>query len=311
MKEEKRAQIILLDRWRKNFEMLTAEQAKQIINAMYNYQFDGIEPEFTDTLVIFFWQDVKQWLDDSNKRYKVKCDKNRDNIQGFWDKKQKADTDEYERIQTNTTATNDNDNDNDNPIPNDIPNDNAIDKEKEKENQISVSDSGAGTETDTDKPKFFFKVLGDYYEKLFYRRPLCHYTQWKKYAKHFGGIEEVKHLMNEIKDIAGESAEAESIIEKVYNKYYRYAIDEAIKKWREKHYANKQDVMTLTVLATLYHWKDISEAIDKTNDNGGKYVSYLKQVLKNDYEIADSEYHGRDNDKTGSEEDDRWERWES
>lgn len=302
MKEEKRAQIILLDRWRKNFEMLTGEQAKQIINAMYNYQFDGIEPEFTDTLVIFFWQDVKQWLDDSNKRYKVKCDKNRDNIQGFWDKKQKADTDEYERIQTNTTATNDNDNDN--PIPNDIPNDTPKAKQKAFGGESDKSDSGREAGADTDSPKFFFKILGDYYEELFNRRPYCNYQVWKKYAKHFGGIEEVKHLMNEIKDIAGESAQAESIIEKVDNKYFRYAIDETKKKWRSsKRYANEKDEITLSLLATLYHWEDINEAIDKTNEKGGKYVSYLKKILQNNFDLADSQDY-RYYDRTGIEEDD-------
>ena len=42
---------------------------------------------------------------------------------------------------------------------------------------------------------------------------------------------------------------------------------------------------------------------DKTNEKGGKYVSYLKKILQNNFDLADSQDY-RYYDRTGIEEDD-------
>lgn len=67
---DKKAQILLLDRWRSSFEMLSDAQAGQIIKAMFKYIQDGEIPEFTDMLLCFFWQDIKIWLDETQEHYK-------------------------------------------------------------------------------------------------------------------------------------------------------------------------------------------------------------------------------------------------
>lgn len=133
---DKKGQIILLDRWKKSFDMLTDEQAGQMVKGIYQYQTTGEEPGFKHDLLLFFWQDVKTWLDESQEAYRQKCEQNRDNANKRWYGDEMPDmsdmpedTTAYDRMGTYANYANDNDNDNDKVKDND--------KEKAKIKQSS------------------------------------------------------------------------------------------------------------------------------------------------------------------------------
>ena len=72
---------------------------------------NGLEPEPDIDMAFGFL--VNQFRID-NEKYRIRCEKNRDNIISRWEREGK-DTNEYNRIQTNTKHTdNDNENENDN-----------------------------------------------------------------------------------------------------------------------------------------------------------------------------------------------------
>ena len=86
-KQEKKAPIILLERFSVGFSMITDEQAGRIIKAVYSYRFENKEPDFkNDVILKFFWLDIKNWLDESQTAYMEKCEKNRENISKRWNK---------------------------------------------------------------------------------------------------------------------------------------------------------------------------------------------------------------------------------
>jgi hypothetical protein len=120
---DKKGQIILLDRWKKSFDMLTDEQAGQMVKGIYQYQTTGEEPGFKHDLLLFFWQDVKTWLDESQEAYRQKCEQNRDNAKKRWYgdgyddmpdmpdmSDMPEDTTAYDRMGTYANYANDNDN---------------------------------------------------------------------------------------------------------------------------------------------------------------------------------------------------------
>lgn len=107
--KEKKAQIILLERFSNSFFMLTDAQAGRMVKAIFQYKISKQEPNFQgDGILVFFWQDIKNWLDDSENHYKRVCEINRANINARWKNKNDVseNTSVYERTQTNTEHTN-------------------------------------------------------------------------------------------------------------------------------------------------------------------------------------------------------------
>lgn len=82
---------------------LSNEEAGIIFKAIYEYVVTKKEPNLDKTLKIVFKQ-FKVKLDFYDEKYNIKCEKNRENIQKYWDKVN--DTNEYDRIRSNTMATN-------------------------------------------------------------------------------------------------------------------------------------------------------------------------------------------------------------
>lgn len=91
---------------------LSNEQLGRLFRAIYQWQITGqAEPEPDIDMAFGFL--VNQFRID-NEKYRIRCEKNRDNIISRWEREGK-DTNEYNRIQTNTKHTdNDNENENDN-----------------------------------------------------------------------------------------------------------------------------------------------------------------------------------------------------
>lgn len=93
---------------------LTDQEAGIIFKAIFDYVKTKKVPKLNKMLKLVFLQ-IKNNLDNDEKRYNEKCAKNKENIKRYWEKqKQKNDTNEYDRIQTytnnNTKVNNNNDN---------------------------------------------------------------------------------------------------------------------------------------------------------------------------------------------------------
>ena len=85
-------------------EELDNEQTGMLLKAMITYFNSGKAPKF-DGILKYVWIPIKQQMDRDAEKYADKCQKNRKNIQEYWDKV-KSDTNENDGIQSNTTATN-------------------------------------------------------------------------------------------------------------------------------------------------------------------------------------------------------------
>ena len=89
---------------------LNDEQTGRLFKAMITYFATGKAPKF-DGILKFVWIPIQQQMDRDKEKYAAKCEKNRAKIQKYWDSV-KANTNEYNSIQTYTNATNTNTNTN-------------------------------------------------------------------------------------------------------------------------------------------------------------------------------------------------------
>lgn len=106
--------ILYLDQ-QEIFEMLTDEQAGQLIKNIFLYERTGQMPKMDKMLTLAFVP-IMQILDKNRRKYDEKCKKNKENIEKRWNKNN---TLVYERKKTNTNYT-DNDSDNDNEYDNEL-----------------------------------------------------------------------------------------------------------------------------------------------------------------------------------------------
>ena len=106
--------ILYLDQ-QEIFEMLTDEQAGQLIKNIFLYERTGQMPKMDKMLTLAFVP-IMQILDKNRRKYDDKCKKNKENIEKRWNKKN---TVVYECKKTNTNYT-DNDNDSDNEYDNEL-----------------------------------------------------------------------------------------------------------------------------------------------------------------------------------------------
>ena len=113
------------------FEMLTDEQAGQLIKNIFTYERTGDMPQMDKMLNLAFIP-IMQALDKNRYKYEEKCKKNKENIEKRWNKKN---TNVYERKKTNTNYT-----DNDNEYDNEHVNDNDIDKKEKNKKRKTFDD---------------------------------------------------------------------------------------------------------------------------------------------------------------------------
>ncbi len=85
---------------------LTDEQTGKLFKGMIAYFASGKAPKF-DGVLKYVWIPIRQQMDRDKEKYDAKCEKNREKIQKYWDGV-KANTNEYNSIQTYTNATNTN-----------------------------------------------------------------------------------------------------------------------------------------------------------------------------------------------------------
>lgn len=92
-----------------SLDELSDEQVAKLFRGMVNYFNTGKDPKFTGVLKLAFIP-IRQQMDRDVDKYEKKCQKNRENIQAYWDKVkgEKEDTNVYDRIPPNTFATNTN-----------------------------------------------------------------------------------------------------------------------------------------------------------------------------------------------------------
>lgn len=109
--QEKKAQIILLERFSNSFYALTDEQAGRMVKAIFQYKKTKQEPNFQgDGILAFFWQDIKNWLNDSEEYYKKICEQNKANANKRWgnnnEPNEPNDATAYDRIQMDANYPN-------------------------------------------------------------------------------------------------------------------------------------------------------------------------------------------------------------
>lgn len=92
-----------------SLDELSDDQVAKLFRGMVNYFNTGKEPKFSGLLKLAFIP-IRQQMDRDVDKYEKKCQKNKENIQAYWDKvkSEKSDTNVYECIQPNTFATNTN-----------------------------------------------------------------------------------------------------------------------------------------------------------------------------------------------------------
>jgi hypothetical protein len=91
---------------------LTAEEVKDVLMAIFEYEETGKPPDFNSNMAKLAFIPIKQSLDRNREKYDAKCGKNKDNINKRWNKKN---TNEYDCIKINTKNTDsDSDSDSDN-----------------------------------------------------------------------------------------------------------------------------------------------------------------------------------------------------
>ena len=83
---------------------LDDQQTAQLFRGMVDYFVSGKAPKF-DGVLKYVWIPIKQQMDRDKEKYDAKCEKNRAKIQKYWDGV-KANTNEYNSIQTYSNATN-------------------------------------------------------------------------------------------------------------------------------------------------------------------------------------------------------------
>ena len=100
-----------------SLEEMSDEQVAKLFRGMVNYFNTGKDPKFTGLLKLAFIP-IRQQMDRDVDKYEKKCQKNKENIQKYWDKvkaeNNTTNTNVYECIQPNTFATNTNKNTNTN-----------------------------------------------------------------------------------------------------------------------------------------------------------------------------------------------------
>ena len=125
MSNEKNSFVLYLSQ-RNIIDELSDEEAGILIKAIYEYEETKNVPKLSKMLKLVFLS-FKKELDNNEKKYEERCQKNKENIKKYWEKRKKnasskKNTNVYDRIQSNTNVylyDNDNDNDNENEDDND------------------------------------------------------------------------------------------------------------------------------------------------------------------------------------------------
>lgn len=90
-----------------SLDELSDEQVAKLFRGMVNYFNTGNDPKFSGVLKMAFIP-IRQQMDRDMDKYERKCQKNKENIQSYWDKvksdKDSDDTNVYERIPSNTNV---------------------------------------------------------------------------------------------------------------------------------------------------------------------------------------------------------------
>ena len=122
------------------FEMLTDEEAGQLIKAIFEYEDTGQTVTLDRSLQIAFLP-IKNVLDRNKEKYEKVVERNKKNIEKRWNKEDTKNTTGKNGIPKNTKNTdNDNEHDNDNDNDNDNEHDNDNDKKEKNKKRKTFDD---------------------------------------------------------------------------------------------------------------------------------------------------------------------------
>ncbi|QRX64631.1 hypothetical protein JS578_05155 [Dysgonomonadaceae bacterium zrk40] len=66
------------------FRVLTAEEAGEVMFAIFDYRIDGVIPTFGDRAKQMIFDTMRQAIDDDVEAYRERCEKNAKAIQEYW-----------------------------------------------------------------------------------------------------------------------------------------------------------------------------------------------------------------------------------
>lgn len=116
---------------------LTKSQRGELLMAIFDYACDKLIPDFEDDPMLdMCFEMIRAYLDRDEKKYKERCEKNRENIRKRWNK---SNTNANNRNKSNTNYT-DKDTDKDKDTDTDSDNDTVSDTDTEKGTEQNASD---------------------------------------------------------------------------------------------------------------------------------------------------------------------------
>ena len=86
--KEKKSFLIYCD-WEGLLKPMTKEQAGELLFAMFDYNKNGVVPEFEDKLLSGVFSFMQSRFDDDNKRYEKVCKQNAEYAKKRWEKERK------------------------------------------------------------------------------------------------------------------------------------------------------------------------------------------------------------------------------
>ena len=95
MKERK--SFLIYNDWANFLKPMTKEQVGELFIAVFDYNKDGVVPEFEDVLLSGVFAFMQSRFDDDNKKYEKICKRNAEIAKKRWDKEKKADNTEVSR----------------------------------------------------------------------------------------------------------------------------------------------------------------------------------------------------------------------
>lgn len=166
--------FLLLEDFQQYFNMLTDEEAGQLIKWIFTYVITGEEPEFSDRAMMMAFYNIKRFLDSSKENYKKTCQRRSESAKKRWSSSQEKKAEENNNsmqnnanackcIKADAFAGNDNDNVNSNANANvnDIDNVNSnvnvnvnVNDNNKKRNSAQAEPDGLSSVTNTQKKGF-------------------------------------------------------------------------------------------------------------------------------------------------------------
>lgn len=130
--EKKKTAFLMYYDYKPQLDLLTDRQLRKLIDAMFEYEFNGTVPKL-DKVTNMAFMPIKSRLDKDKEAFEQRCKKNKENIEKYWKKVKGKKTTEYDRIPNDTNAT-----DNDSECDSEYDSDSECECDKDIDNNYTI-----------------------------------------------------------------------------------------------------------------------------------------------------------------------------